>query len=56
MKWALGEFLFMFSLVIAYFSQYIYVIIYKLHIMEELEVSSEENRPKRCQLRHLGSR
>ena len=39
--WALGEFLFMFSLVIAYFLQYIYVIIYKLRTMEKLELGGE---------------
>ena len=44
--WALGEFFFMFSLVIAYFLQYIYVIIYKLRTMEKLEVGSKENGPK----------
>ena len=54
--WALGEFLFMFFLVIAYFLQYIYIIIYKLCTMEELEVGSKENGPKQCQSRHLGSR
>ena len=54
--WALDGFLFMFSLVIAYFLQYIYVIIYKLHTMEKLEVGGEENGPKQRQLHHLGSR
>ena len=54
--WALGEFLFMFFLVIAYFLQYIYIIIYKLCTMEELEVGSKENRPKQCQSCRLGPR
>ena len=39
--WALGESLFMFSLVMVYFLQYIYVIIYKLRTMEKLELGGE---------------